>query len=112
MYKPHIPLRPIISCIGALRTNFPSISLLLSPHWLGSPVHMHVLNSKHFVGMMKDARMEAEEALVSFDVTLLFTNVPIDEAVDVIHRKLTKEEEDLVEQTPLPVEDRRAPSAV
>ena len=55
--------------------------------------------------MMKDVRVEAEEALVSFDVTSLFTNVPIDEAVDVIHRKLTEEEEeDLVEWTPLPAE--------
>ena len=56
----------------------------------------HVLNSKHFVGMMKDVRVEAEEALVSFDVTSLFTDVPIDEAVDVIHRKLM---EHLVERT-------------
>ena len=46
--------------------------------------------------MIKDVCVEAEEALVSFDVTSLFTNVPIDEVVDVIHRKLT-EEEDLVE---------------
>ena len=60
------------------------------------------MNSKHFVGMMKDVRVEAEEALVSFDVTSLFTKVPINEAVDVIHRKLM--EEDLVEQTPLPAE--------
>jgi hypothetical protein len=49
---------------------------------------------------MKDVRVEAEETLVSFDVTSLFTNVPTDDAVDVIHRKLT-EEEDLVERTPL-----------
>ena len=51
--------------------------------------------------MMKDVRVEAEEALVSFDVIPLFTNVPIDEVVDVIHRKLT---EDLVKRTPLPAE--------
>ena len=51
---------------------------------------------------MKDVCVEVE-ALVSFDVTSLFTNISIDEAVDVIHRKLT-EEEDLVEQTPLPVD--------
>ena len=49
--------------------------------------------------MMKNVRVEAE-VLVSFDVTSLFTNVPIDEAADVIHRKPTEEEEDLVEQTP------------
>ena len=40
------------------------------------------------------------EALVSFDVTSLFSNVPTDKAVKVKHRKLV-EEEDLVERTPL-----------
>ena len=55
--------------------------------------------------MVKEVRAEAEEALVSFDITSLFTNVPIDEVVDVIHRKLTEEEEEgLVERTPLQVE--------
>ena len=48
--------------------------------------------------------MEAEKALVSFNVTSMFTNVPIDKAVDVICRKLTEEEEELVERTPLLVE--------
>ena len=43
--------------------------------------------------MMQEERVK-EEVLVSFDVTSLFTNVPIDEAVDAIHRKLAAEEED------------------
>ena len=67
----------------------------------------HVLNSKHFIGMM-DVCVEAE-GLVSFDVTSLFTNVPIDKAVNVIHRKHM---EDLVEQTPLPAETIAALSEV
>ena len=50
----------------------------------------------------------SEEVLISFDVTLLFINVPIDGAVDVIHRKLTNQEgEDLVERTPLSMETQR-----
>ena len=55
-----------------------------------------------------------EEVLVSFDVTSLFSNVPIDEAVDVIYRKLAAEEDDMVVRTPLPAEreDSRAPSAL
>ena len=60
----------------------------------------HVLNSKLFRGVMKEECAEADEALVSFDITSLFTNVPTEEAVEVIHRKLA-EEEDLVERTPL-----------
>ena len=42
----------------------------------------------------------SDESLVSFDVTSLFTNVPIEEAVGAIRDKL-KENEDLVERTPL-----------
>ena len=45
-----------------------------------------------------------EEDLVSFDVTSLFINVSIDEAVDIIHRKLAAKEDDLVVRTPLPTE--------
>ena len=104
IHKPHIPLRPIVSCIGAPSYKLSKyIASVISP--LAGKTSSHVLNSKHFVGMMKDVHVKAEEALVSFDVTSLFTNVPINEAVDVIHRKLTEEEEeDLVERTPLPAE--------
>ena len=60
------------------------------------------------VGTMKEVTVlvEAKEALISFDITLLFTNVPIDEVVYVFHRKLTdeEEEEDLMEWTPLPAQ--------
>ena len=56
--------------------------------------------------------MEMDEALVSFDVTSLFTNVPTDEAVEVMHRKLM-EEEDLVKKDPtITREDCRAPPAL
>ena len=42
--------------------------------------------------MMQEERVkEEEEVLVTFDVTSLFTNVPTDEAVDVMHRKLAAE---------------------
>ena len=70
---------------------------------LAGKTSSHVLNSKHFTGVMKEERVEADEALISFDVTSLFTNVPTEEAVEVIHRKLT-EEENLVERTPISLE--------
>ena len=81
------------------------IASVISP--LAGKTSLHILNSKHYTGMVKEECVEVEEALVSFDVISLFTNFPIDEAVNVIHRKLAEEEEeeeDLVERTPLPVE--------
>ena len=48
--------------------------------------------------MMQEERVK-EEVIISFDVSSLFTNIPINEAVDVIHRKLAGEEDDLVVRT-------------
>ncbi len=101
IHKPQTPLRPIVSCIGAPSYKLSKyIASVISP--LAGRTTSHVLNSRHFRGVVKEERVEADEALVSFDVTSLFTNVPTEEAVEVIHmyRKLA-EEEDLVERTPL-----------
>ena len=57
-------------------------------------------NSKHFVEVMSDLRVEEDEILVSFDVSSLFTNVPIDEAVQVIRDRLRRDET-LVSRTTL-----------
>ena len=48
---------------------------------------------------MRDVTIGSDES-VSFDVTSLFTNVPIGEAVEIIRDRL-REDEDLVERTPL-----------
>ena len=87
IHKPEFPLRPIVSCIGA-----PSYQLskhnasLISP--LAGKTDSHMKNSKHFVELMVGLRVEEDEMLVSFNVTSLFTNVPINEAVQVIRDKL------------------------
>ena len=57
-------------------------------------------NSKHFVEVMTGLRVEEDETLVSFDVFSLFTNVPIDEAVQVICDRL-RGDETLVNRTTL-----------
>ena len=115
-HKPHLgPLFHqeyiiLVSCISTPTyayklSKYMYIASVISP--LAGKTSLHVLNSKHFTGMVKEGHVEAEEGLVSFDVTSLFTNVPIDKVVDIIHRKLAEEEEeeeDQVEKTPLPVE--------
>ena len=49
---------------------------------------------------MAAVKVNPGELLVSFDVSSLFTNVPIREAVDVIHKRL-QEDNTLVERTAL-----------
>ena len=56
------------------------------------PTSSHVLNSKHFAETMRDITIEEDELLVSFDMSSLFTNVPIGEAVQVIQAKLREDD--------------------
>ena len=65
------------------------IASLISP--LAGKTDSHVKNSKHFVEVMAGLRVE-DEMLVSFDMTFPFTNVTIDEAVQVIRNKLQGDE--------------------
>ena len=99
IHKPSVPLRPIVSCIGSPSYQLSKyIASIISP--LAGKTSSHVLNSKHFAETMRDVTIGEDESLVSFDVTSLFTNVPIGEAVEIIRDRL-REDEDLVERTPL-----------
>ena len=94
-----VPLRLIVSCIRAPSYQlYKHIASIVSR--LAGKTSSHILNSNHFAGTMKEERVVADEILVRFDVTSLFTNIPTDEAVDVIHRRLLEDEE-LEERTPL-----------
>ena len=82
-HKPEVLLRPIVSCIGSPSYRLSRfITSLISP--LGGKMSTHVKNSRHFLEAVKGVRVTEDELLVSFDVSSLFTNVPIDEAVQVI----------------------------
>ena len=99
IHKQSVPLRPIVSCIGSPSYQLSKyIASIISP--LAGRTSSHVLNSKHFAETMGDITIGSDESLVSFDVTSLFTNVPIGEAVEIIRDRL-REDEDLVERTPL-----------
>ena len=49
-------------------------------------------NSKHFLEALQDVWVAEDELLVSFDVSSLFTNVPLNETVQVIQRKLEQDD--------------------
>lgn len=74
----------------------PSYPLVKQMQFLLSPLERrtdsHVRGTEHFVAMMREVRMEEDEMLVSFDVSYLFPNVPVDEVVQVICDSLQVDE--------------------
>lgn len=45
-----------------------------------------VKDSNHFINEIKHIKLDQDDILVIFDVKALYTNIPIDEAMDVVHK--------------------------
>ena len=99
IHKPDVPLRPIVSCIGSPTYGLSKhIASLLSP--LAGKSDYYVKNSEHFINAIDDITLEQDDVLVSYDVRSLFTNVPVDEAIEVIFGMLV-DDESLLDRTTL-----------
>jgi hypothetical protein len=102
IHKPDIPLRPIVSSIGS-----PCYALAGIIHKILSTLagksESFVKNSGHFIKLLKCVNLQALDTLVSFDIVSLFTNVPVDEALQVIRNKL-QNDNTLAERSLLQVE--------
>jgi hypothetical protein len=49
----------------------------------------HYVNiSKHFPTLIKNKQLEEDEVLIAYDVSALFTGVPVDRAFVIIDNKL------------------------
>ena len=77
-----LPLKPIISNIGMAAYNLAKYLVqLLKPL---SKSHYTIKNDKKFTKKLYKMRIPPDYKIVSFDVVSLFTNVPSDEAIDII----------------------------
>ncbi|CAH2097401.1 unnamed protein product [Euphydryas editha] len=91
IHKSGVPLRPIVSQIASPTYDLAKhVASVLQPLVGKSP--SFVKDSRHFVQIIKEITLEPNDIMVSFDVESLFTNVPIDECLDVVRDKLRDSE--------------------
>jgi len=86
IHKPNVPLRIIVSSSGSPLHNLAVflqkiISLSLPRSF------SHIFNSHDLLKKLHNVTLADDEALVSLDVTSLFTNVPIDLALEILDER-------------------------
>ena len=96
IHKKNIPLRPIVSSIGSVSYGVANeLAKIINP-LMGCSQH-HVHNSTQFADEIK-IKLEEGECITSYDVTALFTSIPVPSALDIIRRKL-EQDADLATRT-------------
>ena len=85
--KKDIPLRPIVSSIGSVIYEVgKELARILKP-LVGKTIY-HVNNSKQFADEIRNTKIEKGECITSFDLTALFTSLPMASAIDIIRERL------------------------
>ena len=92
IHKRGIPLRPIVSSRGSISYEVAKeLARILKP-LVGSSPH-HIKNTGDFMEQIKHVTLQADEIITSYDVSALFTSVPIEAAINIIQRRLELDQE-------------------
>ena len=90
IHKPDTPLRPIVSSCGSVTYGVAKeLAKILKP-LVGKSPH-HITSTQDFVEQARHIKQEPGECLSSYDVSALFTSVPIDPALNIIKDLLDKD---------------------
>ena len=88
VHKPGCPTRPIVSSIGAYNYKLAKFLVqILQP--LSKNCHS-IKDSFTFAEWVQGHRITGNSILCSFDVSSLFTNVPLNETIDICLNKITQ----------------------
>ena len=87
VHKRDIPFRPIVSSRGSKNYEVAKeLSRILRP-LVGKSPH-YIKNTGDFVQQVKGITLKPGECITSYDVSALFTSVPIGPAINIIRRKV------------------------
>ena len=84
------PLRPIVSGIGSISYKPAKyLAAILNP--LTGKNGFTIKNSENFVNKIRDLENPPPRKMVSYDVSALFMNIRVDEAIRIIWERLEKD---------------------
>ena len=103
IHKLDTPLRPIVSSYGSVTYCVAKEHAKILKSLVGKSPH-HINSTQDFVKQVKHITLVPGECLSSYDVSTLFTSVPVDPALNIIGDLLDKDHT-LKERTVLAVND-------
>ena len=103
IHKPDTPPRPTVSGCGSVTYGAAKeLAKILKP-LVGKSPH-HINSTQVFVEQVKHITLAPGECLSSYDVSALFTSVPVDPALNII-KDLLEKDHTLKERTVMAVSD-------
>ena len=103
IHKPDTPFRPIVSSRGSLTYGVAKLHSKILKSLVGKSPH-HIHSTEDFVEQANKVTLLPGECLSSYDVTALFTSVPVEPALGII-KDLLEQGNILKERKVLPVKD-------
>ena len=101
IHKKNNPLRPTVSSRGSVTYGVvKELARILKPQ-TGNTIH-HVNNSMEFADDIKKIKLEEGECIISYDVSALFTLIPVQSTIEVTKKKLEQDTE-LHQRTPMSI---------
>ena len=92
IHKAGVPLRPTVSSRGSVSYDTAKeLARILKP--LAGRTTYSVQNTKDFVDQVKNIKLLQDECIISCDVKVLFTSVPIEPAIKIIQQHLEDDQE-------------------
>ena len=90
VHKTCTPFRPIVLSRGSVTYEMAKILAKILRTLVGKSPH-HIQSTKDFVNRVHKVTLSPGECLCSYDVTALFTSVPIDLALNIIRELLEQD---------------------
>ena len=94
IYKANCPMHPIVSACGTSIYNFAKYLTKILKLYIGH-TSSFVKDSKDLMDKLQTINLQDNEELVSFDISALFTSIPVNQALDVINNLFIQHQNDM-----------------